>query len=195
MVLLGFDPGGLNSFGWATLFIGESGVPVALKTGVASSVSAAISKAGRAAEAAPAAVGIDAPLFWVAEGDRKADARIRRLVCAAGGHSGTVGHVNSLRGACLVQGVLAARQVSDLWPTAIVTEAHPKALLRVHPPAGEFLDKHFPNAPTEHERDAVLAAFSGWAASAHFEGWFDLLPDESAPFFPSGHAPSYWFPR
>ena len=94
MNLLGLDPGGLNSFGWASLRIGKSGAPTVL-TGVSSSASTALSEASRAAGAAPTAVGIDAPLFWVAEGDRKADARIRKLVCAAGGHSGTVGHVNS----------------------------------------------------------------------------------------------------
>jgi len=194
MNLLGLDPGGLNSFGWANLRIGESGTPVALKTGVSSSASAALNEASRADGVAPVAVGIDAPLFWVTEGDRSADARIRRLVCAAGGHSGTVGHVNSLRGACLVQGILAARQVADSWPSATVTEAHPKALLRVHPAASKFLAMHLPNAPTEHERDAALAAFAAWAAAAHFPGWRDLLPEETAPFFPSGHVVSYWFP-
>ncbi len=194
MNLLGLDPGGLKGFGWASLHIGESDAPVALKTGVSSSATAALNEASRAAGVAPVAVGIDAPLFWVTEGDRSADARIRKLVCAAGGRSGTVGHVNSLRGACLVQGILAARQVTDSWPSAIVTEAHPKALLRVHPAASKFLSRWLPRAPTEHERDAALAAFSAWAAAAQFSGWRDLLLEEAAPFFPSGHVVSYWFP-
>ncbi len=194
MNLLGLDPGGFKSFGWASLRIGEAGTPVALKTGVSSSASAALNEASRAVSVAPVAVGIDAPLFWVTEGDRNADARIRKLVCSAGGHSGTVGHVNSLRGACLVQGILAARQVAESWPSATVTEAHPKALIRVHLAASEFLAKYLPNAPTEHERDAALAAFAAWAAAAHFSGWRDLLLEETAPFFPSGHVVSYWFP-
>lgn len=194
MNLLGLDPGGLKSFGWASLRIGASGKPVAIKTGVSSSASAALSEGSRAAGSSPVAVGIDAPLFWVNQGDRKADARIRKLVCAAGGHSGTVGHVNSLRGACLVQGILAARQVADSWPSAIVTEAHPKALLRVHPAASEFLESCLPHAQSEHERDAALAAFAAWAAIKRFPGWRDLLPDETAPFFPSGQVVSYWFP-
>lgn len=194
MNLIGFDPGGLKSFGWAILSIGKPGASITLKTGVSSNASSAINEASRAVGEAPAGVGIDAPLFWVTEGDRKADARIRKLVCAAGGHSGTVGHVNSLRGVCLVQGILAARQVAHSWPTAIVTEAHPKALLCVHPAASEFLAAHLPNAPSEHERDATLAAFSAWAATASFSGWQDLLLEESAPFFPSGHIVSYWFP-
>ena len=194
MNLLGLDPGGLNNFGWASLRIGAPSAPPILATGVASNASAALSEASRAADEAPTAVGIDAPLFWVAEGDRKADARIRKLVIAAGGHSGTVGHVNSLRGACLVQGVLAARQIADSWPSATITEAHPKALLRVNLQAREFLARHFPNAPTEHERDAALAAFAAWAAVTKLAGWRDLLLEETAPFFPSGNAISYWFP-
>ncbi|UCV18885.1 DUF429 domain-containing protein [Ferribacterium limneticum] len=194
MNFIGLDPGGQKSFGWATLRIGESGTPVALETGVSSSASNALNEASRSGGAMPIAVGIDAPLFWVMEGDRSADACIRKLVCAAGGHSGTVGHVNSLRGACLVQGILAAHQVANLWPSASVTEAHPKALLRVHPAASDFLELYLPNPPTEHERDAALAAFSAWATVAHFSGWRDLLLDETAPFFPSGHVVSYWFP-
>lgn len=193
--LLGFDPGGRNSFGWACLCIGESGTPVALNTGCASSAQVAITEASRhAAGSSPVAVGIDAPLFWVAEGDRMADARIRRLVCAAGGRGGTVGHVNSLRGACLVQGILAARQVAETWPCAIVTEAHPKALLQIHSEADEFIKNNLPHAPTEHQRDAALAAYTAWAIAAKFPGWRDLVPEEHAPFFPSGHQVSYWWP-
>lgn len=195
MNLLGFDPGGLNNFGWASLRIGNSGVPTAIKTGISSTVSTALNEASRSIDGAvPDAVGIDAPLFWVTKGDRNADRCIRRLVCDNGGHSGTVGHVNSLRGACLVQGVLAAHQVAASWASTLVTEAHPKALLRVHLPAANFLKMHFPNAPTEHERDAVLAAFAAWAAAARFAGWHNLLLEEEAPYFPSGHPVSYWFP-
>lgn len=196
MNVLGLDPGGLNSFGWASLHIDELGAPIALKTGISSSAPAALNEVSRAAgvDVVPMAIGIDAPLFWVTEGDRKADARIRQLVCAAGGHSGNVGHVNSLRGACLVQGIIAARLVADLWPRATVTETHPKALLRIHPAASEFLARYLPVAPTEHERDAALAAFAAWAATAHFAGWHDLLLDEINPFFPGGYEVSYWFP-
>jgi hypothetical protein len=194
MNLIGLDPGGLKSFGWAILSIGKLGESITLNTGVSSNSFSAINEASRAIDEAPLGVGIDAPLFWVTKGDRRADARIRKLVCATGGHSGTVGHVNSLRGACLVQGILAAHQVANSWPSALVTEAHPKALLRVHPAASEFLAVHLPNAPSEHERDAALAAFSAWAATASFSGWQDLLLEEFAPFFPSGHTVSYWFP-
>ena len=194
MILLGFDPGGLNSFGWARLRIDDSGTPAELSTGLCSNATAAFKQATSAAMLAPVAVGIDAPLFWIAEGDRKADARIRTAVCAAGGSPGTVGHVNSLRGACLVQGVLAARTVAETWPSVAVTEAHPKALLRVHSAAALFLATYLPDAPTEHQRDAALAAYAAWAVAAKFPGWRDLVGDEAAPFFPSGYTVSYWFP-
>lgn len=194
MRFIGIDPGGRNSFGWAVLHIGESGAPASLRTGLCSLAGAALNQASEAAASAPAAVGIDAPLFWVAAGDRRADARIRKLVCAAGGNSGTVSHVNSLRGACLVQGVLAAREAAELWPSAVVTEAHPKALLRLSLSAREFLAAHLLEAPSEHERDAALASYAAWAAASSFSGWRDLVRDEEAPFFPGGHKVSYWFP-
>lgn len=194
MKFIGLDPGGQNSFGWAVLCIGDSGVPAGLSTGVSSHADVALQQAAEVTGCAPNAIGIDAPLFWVAAGDRKADARIRKLVCAAGGRSSTVGHVNSLRGACLVQGVLAAHRVAELWPSALVTEAHPKALLRISGTAQAFLGAHFPESPTEHQRDAALAAFAAWAAVAAFKGWRNLVHDEQAPFFPSGFKVSYWFP-
>jgi|GEM_PF-2795463 len=131
MIVIGLDPGGLNSFGWACLQIGESGNPIALNTGLTSSAPSALDSAGKIARFAPVAMGIDAPLYWVREGDRKADADICKRICGVGGKSGTVSHVNSLRGACLVQGVLAARQAVETWPDVIVTEAHPKALLLI----------------------------------------------------------------
>ncbi len=195
MILFGFDPGGLHNFGWACLNIGKSGIPISLNTGCSSNAPDAITEASRhAAGRAPVAVGIDAPLFWVAEGDRLADAGIRTRVCAAGGTSGNVGHVNSLRGACLVQGVLAARQVAETWPSTKITEAHPKALNLLHFEAKKFLADNLPVPRTEHERDAALAAYAAWALATRSAGWVDLVIEESAPYFPSGHSVSYWFP-
>ena len=142
MVLLGFDPGGIESFGWAALHIGDAGTFVSLMTGVVSTAPEAVQRAGQCSPDAPAGVGIDAPLFWVQQGDRRADEHIRKRVVAAGGQSGTVSSVNSLRGACLVQGVLTARLVGVSWPSAVVTEAHPKALLRLHAEAKRFVTMH-----------------------------------------------------
>lgn len=194
MNYLGLDPGGLNSFGWACLRVGESDHSLDLVTGLSSNAADAIDSASRAATRAPVSVGIDAPLFWIATGDRSADVRVRKLVKAAGGHSSTVAHVNSLRGACLVQGVLAAQIAALRWPSAVITEAHPKALYCIDLAAKEFITRNLPEAPTDHERDAALAAFSAWAAAERFPSWHDLVEEETTPFFPSGQVVSYWFP-
>ncbi|MFI5197920.1 MAG: hypothetical protein ACHQJD_04830 [Thermoanaerobaculia bacterium] len=175
MVLLGFDPGGIKSFGWATLEVGDDDAVISLKTGVTSTAPEAVCEAGQRATSAPAGVGIDAPLFWVQQGDRHADFQIRQRVIAAGGQSGTVSHVNSLQGACLVQGILAARLVAASWPSAIVTEAHPKALLRLYADAKHFVAAHISSDRKEHERDAALAAFAAWAAVIANPTWRNLV--------------------
>ncbi len=95
-VHIGFDPGGINSFGWAALDMAANGAILSVKTGVVSSAPDAVREASRGLMVAPAAVGIDAPLFWVESGDRRADAAIRRRVVEAGGQSGTVSTRTSL---------------------------------------------------------------------------------------------------
>lgn len=68
MILLGFDPGGINSFGWATLHLDEAGKFISLKTGIASNTPDAISNAWQNAASAPAGVGIDAPVVLGGKG-------------------------------------------------------------------------------------------------------------------------------
>ncbi len=195
MVLLGFDPGGKDSFGWATLCLERSGAFVALESGLESNAPDAVRAAAQHAPSNPDGIGIDAPLFWVNEGDRRADATIRTRVVAAGGKSGTVSSVNSLRGACVVQGILAARIVAAKWPAALVTEAHPKALLRLDAKAQKFVEAHLHSSNAEHSRDAALAALAAWAAVTAQVDWINLVLGESEPFFPAGREVSYWFPR
>lgn len=195
MIYFGFDPGGIASFGWAALHIDAAGKILQLSTGVATTAQDAINKAHKSVTSAPRAVGIDAPMYWVSEGDRRVDAAIRKRVVAAGGQSGTVNHVNSLRGACIVQGILTARLVGKLWPDTLITEAHPKALLRLYKAAGKFLEDNMQFPHQEHERDAALAAFSAWAAASGMSTWRNWVTDENEPFFPSGRLESYWFPE
>lgn len=196
MILFGFDPGGNNSFGWATLHIGDDGVIVRLSTGVVSTAPAAFAEATQCEKIKPDGIGIDAPLYWVLEGDRCADAHIRTRVVAAGGHSGNVNAVNSLRGACLVQGVLMAHLISSEWPSSLITEAHPKALLKLNAESNSFVSKYLRQGAEEHERDAALAAFAAWAAVTSCPKWSDLVKKESANIFlPSGSKLiTYWFP-
>jgi hypothetical protein len=194
---VGFDPGGIDKFGWAVL---ES-APHSLQfvaagrcTGVAA-VMAEVSAALQNQQ--PAGVGIDAPLFWVQEADRAADRTVRRLVIGAGGDGRTVMAVNSLQGACLVQGVLVTMRAHKEWPDALITEAHPKALIRVCAAAAAFVNG-IPELATPgfHEQDAVLGAYSAHALVTNaVADWHDLAARETAPYFPGGSAVAYWFPK
>lgn len=195
MILVGFDPGGLNNFGWAVLEIGPAASLSRLESGAAVSSKAAWRAVTEHVTQPPAGVGIDAPLYWSEDGDRQADAAIRRRVIAAGGHGATVNAVNSMQGACLVQGILLARRAAASWPEALITECHPKALLRIHAEAQRFVAAHIGASISEHARDAALAAYAAWAAARADPGWHDLVPDQAAPFFPGGARISYWFPK
>lgn len=195
MVLIGFDPGGIKRFGWAVMNCTENGGLIDIKTGVVSNAPDAVSEVSQYAVSTPSAVGIDAPLYWVIKGDRWSDNHIRQRVIAAGGQSGTVSSVNSLRGACLVQGILTARLVVTSWPGVLVTEAHPKALLCISNEAAEFVDQNLPRGVSEHERDAVIAAYAAWAAATSRSSWDNLLSQEHNPFFPGGQMIVYWFPN
>jgi hypothetical protein len=132
-------------------------------------------------------------MYWVEDGDRMADQIVRRQVLAAGGHSGTVSHVNSLQGACIAQGIIIARLVREKWPTCTITESHPKALLLSWTDASQFLL----DVPTnsEHERDAGLGAYAAMAYERRASGWEDLRLQEDAvcDLVPEPR-PVYWFP-
>ena len=190
--LVGMDPGGQNAFGWAVLEFRKGDYRL-LASGTASGVPSVFRCVNQVLTHSPVAVGIDAPLFWVPEGDRRADQVVRRMVCAAGGSSGTVSHVNSLRGACLVQGVLAAIEAHKHWPTAKLTESHPKALLLASSAARRFAERL--NLSVEHERDAALAAFSANALIGQAEDLHDLVKLDENAIFPGGKPVAYWFPK
>ena len=194
MRFVGFDPGGSGSFGWAVILSTTSGLEL-LGSGICSSAQYAVQSAHRVSEIEPAAFATDAPLFWVDSGDREADAFVRRLVCSHGGKSGTVGHVNSLRGACLVQGVQVTRFASAQWPSAKATEAHPKALLLLDRGARQFPQNIEGTVKTQHERDAAVAAYTAAAFVNQSAEWHDLSLLDQHPFFPSGSSAAYWFPR
>lgn len=209
MWVAGFDPGGADNFGWA---VGEAlaGGRVAVRaTGVASGAADSVGQVLRAIPSSSlAAVGIDSPLCWSTTGDRFVDVlvrgRIKALGCAT--PAGTVQHVNSLRGACLVQGMLTAKLLRDAMPGIHITESHPKALLwllRVAS-AGEAtaavglhdLVDHVDftgSEPSEHERDAVLGALTAAAMLEQSPGWRDVMLDEPSAFFPVPDI-AYWMP-
>ena len=192
--VLGFDPGGAAAFGWCALASTDGQVSL-IGSGTCSSASAALAATRAAIPSQPAAFAVDAPLFWLPAGDRNADKIVRKMVCAAGGSSGTVGHINSLRGACLVQGIMVTQMAATLWPDAKVSEAHPKALLRVSSAAQTFAATVLNKASTEHERDAGLAAFTALNLLSASVGWHNLVEYENGHHFPTGKTVTYWFPR
>ena len=105
MVILGFDPGGKNQFGWCVAQGTNSGHLHLCASHVASHADEAVRAALRRAAdfGRVEAAGIDSPLFWVADGDRKADESVRSAMKRLGAKNvgGTVQQVNSLRGALL----------------------------------------------------------------------------------------------
>lgn len=124
------------------------------------------------------AIGIDAPLYWPISGSRAADVSVRAAIKAVGAPhaAGTVQDVNSLRGACLVQGMLAALALRAKFPEVPITEAHPKALRWLLPDVAAI------TAFSEHEHDALLAAIGAWGATHSQGGWRDLKQDESQTY-------------
>lgn len=190
---IGIDPGGKAAFGWCVMEVGGAQSEIKnLKTGTESQVGEVIKAVARQSPGAPIGAGVDAPLFWSRNGERQSDQRIRKAVAKAGGRAATVGHVNSLRGACLVQGILATVALTERWPEILITESHPKALLAVWADARQFVRQHaFHN---DHERDAALgayAALAGWRKLPGWKNWFDV---EDNPFVPSCSRVAYWFP-
>jgi hypothetical protein len=211
-ILLGLDPGGIGNFGWCVAEAGTS-LPIhVLATGKADHAQAAILEIQKVLAYTStlfifAGVGIDSPLFWTSDGDREADISIRSAIKAKGATNvyGTVQNVNSLRGACLVQGILSARLIRDISNTRI-TESHPKALLwlldiasqslpveAIEPISLSRLIKFNIPPNSEHERDAALGALSAWYMLHADTSWYNLFDEERFPFAPVPQV-EYWMP-
>ena len=202
---LGLDPGGADAFGWC-LLSGDRFPLTVLSRGVVNNAAEAVA-AGLDGGWQLAAAGIDAPLFWQASGDRRVDELVRAAVVRQGGHNATVNHVNSMRGACLVQGMMAAMFLRAHDAGLVITESHPKALLwllgiarRGNPP-GAIALAHLEQwvvgnaaGAGDHERDAALGALSAFVASTRMNGWQDLYPQETDPITPLAPPPGYWLP-
>ncbi len=153
-------------------------------------------------------VGIDSPLFFAPSGKRRVDFVVREAIKAAGAPNagGTVQQVNSLRGACIAQGVVAAHLLRRAVPGVRITEAHPKALLwliKVASPKRRVVDITMEHLAefiackvamfSEHERDAALGALAAWAMVFVAAGWRDIALEENdsvVPFPPV----EYWMP-
>ena len=202
-VVLGFDPGGNDKFGWSICTEDDRGIlQPPLKTGLADNAPDAISKVKRALKSPdfPAnpkvlAAGIEAPLFWNRWGCRGID----NLLDCAMRHTGfrrqrkdgsglggrIVQTVNQLQGACVIQGPLLAKYLreEEQWKDLPITESHPKVLNHLLYKTGQ------PKAVTEmvenairglasHKLDATWCAVAAWAMLHHQEqnlpNWYDL---------------------
>lgn len=215
-VLLGFDPGGAegNHFGWAVLRCKSIPPLEVIDVGQCSNardaVQAALSVADRQSSRIAAAA-IDAPLAWVPHEGRQVDQRVRRQVAEAScpEPAGTVQHVNSLRGACLVGGIMAAVELRRRIPTLLISESHPKALIYLLSLANgillpgqcklsgmsDWLAPVSTKAASDHARDAAIAGLSAWAMVHQPPGWQDHYREEVALYSPVDSNLGYWMPR
>jgi hypothetical protein len=209
-IYLGFDPGGEKQFGW-TVCSSTGHTLQVVTTGRASHAKEAMSKALSSIPERRNVVGfgIDAPLFWAENGGRIVDRLVREAIKKLGAPSpaGTVQEVNSLRGACLVQGALVANLLHKRFPRITATETHPKAMLyllgianKQKKPASITLadlseyascDKEY---VSEHERDAILGAISAFAQRENRKGWRNIFLEEERPVTPFNYPVAYWMP-
>lgn len=209
MLIVGLDPGGNGQFGWCVANAAPNGRISLVTADIAPHAAAAVAAVTRQLGAnSPLAVAIDSPLFWVANGDRQADRTLRAAMRRVGAPNvgSTVQAVNSLQGACLVQGIMAARLFRQKYPSVRLTESHPKALLWLIKAASErrrardvkmedlapFLDCEVRDY-SEHERDAALGAIAAAAMMCELVGWSDLARCEVDSFAPVAPV-EYWMP-
>ena len=145
-LILGFDPGGKDNFGWCVCQADNNQLRVK-RIGVVDNAEAVIDQVKMAVRSLDCsgdpkvlAAGIDAPMRWSPKGNRNIDNTIRDALKSNGFPpkkvAGTVQHVNSLRGGCSVQGLLLGKYLLEAYPGLEITETHPKALF--HLISGEF---------------------------------------------------------
>jgi predicted nuclease with RNAse H fold len=199
---VGFDPGGKGHFGWCLAKGSEKPRLTVIDHGIAKHAKDAVDRAFQAAEQVQkkiSAVGIDAPLFWRPDGGRQVDKKISDLL--HGRKKSSVIAVNSLRGACLVQGMMAAMLIRNKCFKIPITESHPKALLLLKKlgkrtklsKLGDYFNGDVAKA-SDDERDAAIAALSAWAMICEPKGWQDLYQLEQNKITPLEPPPAYWMP-
>jgi predicted nuclease with RNAse H fold len=212
MIIVGFDPGGINQFGWCLTEMSKEGRLKVLDCGLESHAAGAVAATLKhiPARSEIMAVGIDSPLYWNPSGSRNADKLIRRAMRQRGASNvgGTVQEVNSLRGACLSQGIMTAHLMRQHKPNVRITESHPKALLWLLGYASsarmvrdisiaDLGDLVFgigmSMEPSDHKRDAVLGAITAHAMVTGQKGWRNLRIDERDAYEPI-LAVEYWMP-
>ena len=216
-IILGFDPGGKNAFGWSICRTKGGQLQKPCTAGnaddalsVLQAVEGYVEKDSNLRDLRVLAAGIDAPMFWSRRGNRKVDDYLRRHLKSARLTS-SIMQVNSLQGAALVQGVLLGKLLRDTWDLRI-TESHPKAVeyLIWHSNQSTLIEmmgkvieglkqqkyggQGKEDARLSHMRDATLAAISAWAMVHEHPNWQNLYEREPQPVQPFGTPVAYWMP-
>lgn len=207
-LVAGFDPGGKKSFGWCVAEVRPWRV---IDYGVVSCAKAACGVAFDAVKNGNlVAAGVDAPLTWARDGGRrKSDEHIADWLRKNAQHSkGSVQAINSLRGACVVQGFLLAEALSRKYSKILFTETNPKPLRdcsNVKKSYEGVRDKDQSDEAWDHIQDAIVSA---WAAAqarkAYDKDWkgqvgLNLYDDENEdqiyrfPFL-NKKKTVYWWP-
>ncbi len=203
--IIGFDPGGAGNFGWCVIEDNKDLPLKIIETGIASSSAEALNAVSSICDddSLIRAIGIDAPLFWDPDGKREVDIILREIVNETHGNPATIIHVNSLFGACLIQGMMIAMLYRKDNPSLPVTEAHPKAMLykwgynNIPRITLQELTQYFDVAHImdEHARDAALSALCAWAMLYEPSGWTNLYQRfGKGTLTPLQPPPAYYFP-
>ena len=227
-LILGFDPGGVGNFGWSICETAGGKLQPPALTGLADDAWRAMDQVQSALpDNLPVlAAGIDAPLFWSKTGDRTVDVVLRQALrdnrFPASKLGGTVQTANSLQGACIVQGLLLAKYLSETSWGLTITESHPRALCHLlHHMGQQDMIKRLtagladytqyatrclcgceeakkpPSRLADHKRDATLSAISAWAAIyPTLPKWKNLCDECHEPnrIMPFDIPISYWMP-
>ena len=148
------------------------------------------------------AIGIDAPLGFDYGTDRRIDEAIRhRLKSSGSSSSSTPIAQNSLRGACLAQGLLIGHLAIESG-IDLISESFPRAVSALYPTLQASCMNCSNRTVGCHECDATLSAASGWAMRSNFvgesirgwENWHALQSSALRPdwFVIPDH--EYWLP-
>ena len=208
-IVLGFDPGGKNAFGWSICKTKDGQLVARVKTGLADDALAArdavkkyLDEDASAKGQQVLAAGIDAPMFWSKTGNRAVDDFLRGKLRNSNPEVRVLA-VNSLWGAVLVQGVLLGKYLRQEWKYLLITESHPNAMCPLLRELGQSevltMVEDATKGLANHKLDATLAAISAWAMIRQPCGWQDLYELECKvqkcqPVQPFNTPVAYWMP-
>ena len=204
-IILGFNPGGKKSFGWSICHAGPDELTL-LRTGLSGDTKGAFDSVIESIKSLEIpgnpgvlAAGINAPMFWSTTGDREVDRVIRKALPP--GQKDTVLHINSIPGACLVQGASLGKLLHERYggDGFRITESHPSALFQLLEARGQSQELEVLQALIDAiedyaEQDAAICAYGAWSMLQRSSGWQDLYLLEPRSVQPFGTPLSYWMP-